>query len=98
LPDCAVRGWVQNDSVSIKLVPFQLRLPEGLHRELKVEAARNRRSLQAEILQRLDESFVEPALPLDHGLDPPVGPWSDDVLLPGVEFKGPDPRPGKKRS
>ena len=80
--------------MSIKTVPFQLRLPEGLHLGLKVEAARNRRSLQAEILQRLEESFVDPG---------PVWVGPEDVQQGvvtfregGSTFKGPDPRPGKK--
>ena len=42
--------------------PFQLRLPDGLHERLKREAALNLRSLNGEILFRLERSvdLVEP--------------------------------------
>lgn len=38
---------------------FRLRLPDGMRERLKVAAAENRRSMNAEIVHRLDMSFRE---------------------------------------
>jgi len=44
------------------LRPLMVRIPESLRRKLEKEAARQDRSMNAEIIYRLDQSFVIPAL------------------------------------
>jgi Arc-like DNA binding domain len=39
------------------LVPLMLRLPEDLRRRIEREANRNQRSLNAEVVRRLEQSF-----------------------------------------
>lgn len=47
---------------------FMLRLPDGMRDRLKEEAAKNKRSLNAEIVARLDESFeIAKTLPVVSG-------------------------------
>lgn len=47
---------------------FMLRMPDGMRDRLKDEAAKNKRSLNAEIVSRLDDSFeVSKALPMVGG-------------------------------
>ncbi len=41
---------------------FQVRLPEGMRNRIKKAAEENGRSMNAEIVQRLDESFSEPLI------------------------------------
>lgn len=41
---------------------FPLRLPEGMRRQLKTEASRNSRTMNAEIVARLVSSLEEPPL------------------------------------
>jgi len=43
---------------SQELRPVMTRLPEGLRRKLEREAEQNRRSMNAEIIHRLTQSFV----------------------------------------
>ncbi len=38
---------------------FMLRFPEGMRDRIKAEAERNGRSMNAEIIARLEESFIE---------------------------------------
>lgn len=43
---------------SQKLRPLMARIPEGLRRKLEREAEQNRRSMNAELIHRLTQSFV----------------------------------------
>jgi Arc-like DNA binding domain len=43
---------------SQELRPLMTRIPEGLRRKLEREAEQNRRSMNAEIIHRLTQSFV----------------------------------------
>ena len=45
-----------------ELRPLMVRIPESLRRKLEREAAKQDRSMNAEIIQRLDQSFLIPAL------------------------------------
>ena len=45
-----------------ELRPLMIRIPESLRRKLEREAARQDRSMNAEIIHRLDESFSLPGL------------------------------------
>jgi len=42
-----------------KIVPFGLRIPEDLKEQLAEHAARNRRSLNSELLKRLEDSLKD---------------------------------------
>lgn len=46
------------DSTSRKLDQYIVRFPDGMRERLKSEAAKNRRSLNAEIIDRLENSFT----------------------------------------
>lgn len=39
---------------------FKLRISDEMHNRLKIEAVKNRRTLSAEILKRVDDSFNQP--------------------------------------
>jgi plasmid stability protein len=45
-----------------ELRPLMIRIPEGLRRKLEKEAARQTRSMNAEIIHRLNQSFPIPGL------------------------------------
>jgi Arc-like DNA binding dprotein len=45
-----------------ELRPLMVRIPESLRRRLEKEAAKQDRSMNAEIIHRLDQSFSLPAL------------------------------------
>lgn len=40
------------------IIPVMTRLPDDLHKSLVVEAAKHCRSMNAEIIKRLQESFI----------------------------------------
>ncbi|MES1927546.1 Arc family DNA-binding protein [Salinisphaera sp. T31B1] len=44
---------------------YNLRLPEALRSEIKEAARHNRRSMNAEIVSRLQESLADPVRPTD---------------------------------
>jgi hypothetical protein len=44
----------------LELRPVMTRIPEGLRRRLEREAERNRRSMNSEIIHRLEQSFLLP--------------------------------------
>ena len=60
LPYCAARFVAWEGAVARKteeLRPVMTRLPEALRRRLEREAARNHRSMNTEIIHRLEDSF-----------------------------------------
>ena len=50
------------DSASRKLDQYIVRFPDGMRDRLKDEAAKNKRSLNAEIIARLEDSFLSEQL------------------------------------
>ena len=47
---------------STETIHLKLRLPEGLRRQIEKSAARNERSMNSEILIRLQNSFEQPGI------------------------------------
>jgi hypothetical protein len=62
---CAIICPVGGDAMARKdqeLRPVMTRIPEGLRRQLERAAVRNGRSMNAEIISRLEHSFTAPKL------------------------------------
>lgn len=54
-----------NESTGRDAYQYPLRLPDSIRDRLKIEADANRRSLNAEIVARLEASFNSSSLPSD---------------------------------
>jgi flagellar motor switch protein FliG len=75
------------------LVPLMLRLPEDLRRRIEREATRNQRSLNAEVVRRLEDSFrsEDSAQLIDKTAKATAAATAADIFakLESGELKGP---------
>ncbi|QNQ62525.1 Arc family DNA-binding protein [Brucella sp. 6810] len=65
---------------SEKLDQYMLRFPDGMRERLKTLAKDNNRTLNAEIIARLEASFSSSARPQSKDVDPLVREMADELM------------------